>query len=354
MNISIFASIGCQNLGDELILKNEINIFEQLYKDKKVNFKVFSYDYKNPFYVKDNVKYIEYFPIGIKDKKNFFRNLRNFKNFINTVFWSDLIIIGGGGIIYDNEVQANKNPLDQWIFRNKIFRFFGKKIIFYAVGINITYTENLFKLRQIFKGAYKIFVRDNYSFEVLKNNGINAEIIDDPVFYDNSENIKFIDGKAILDTKQKNLLIKKIDSHNFNLKDLEKINFQNKNIGITFRAGYIGKSGNEKIEILMIKEIVNFLLIRNAKIFFLPHSIHNTDFRSNDLEFYNKVISGNLENKVYIAKSIKEVYDVYKEKKINLCLSMRLHSMILSQVYDIPFIAFSYSKKTDELIKKIK
>jgi hypothetical protein len=28
--------------------------------------------------------------------------------------------------------------------------------------------------------------------------------------------------------------------------------------------------------------------------------------------------------------------------------------MILSQVYEIPFIAFSYSKKTEELVKKIR
>jgi polysaccharide pyruvyl transferase WcaK-like protein len=39
---------------------------------------------------------------------------------------------------------------------------------------------------------------------------------------------------------------------------------------------------------------------------------------------------------------------------MDLCLAMRLHSMILSQVYEIPFVAFSYSKKTEELVKKIR
>ncbi len=356
MNISIFASIWCQNLWDELILKNEIKILEQMYWEKSwVNFRVFSYDYKNPFFKQDNIKYIEYFPFWIRDKRNFFRNICNFLSFIKTVVWSDLIIVWWGWIIFDNEVQSNKNPLDQFKFRNNVFRFFWKKVIFYAVGINITYTENLPKLKKIFKWVKDVFVRDSYSFDLLKKQWILSEIIDDPVFYDNISKLEIVNWKAYQKQELKNLLLKKIDSSNFNIKDLESVNFHNKKVGITFRAGYIWKSHNEKIEILIIREIINFLLIRNAKIYFLPHSIHTTDIKSNDLEFYKKIVLWTpLEEKVNIVETIEEVYDIYKQKKIDLCLSMRLHSMILSQVYDIPFIAFSYSKKTDEVLKKIK
>lgn len=355
MNISILASIWCQNLGDELILKNEIKILEQMYKGEKIKFRVFSYDYKKPLYEKENVSYIEYFPIWIKNKKNIFKNLINLSEFLKTVIWSDLIVIWWWWIIYDNEIQENNNPLNQWIFRNNFFRFFWKKVMFYAVWINITYTENLAKLKRIFKWVYKIFVRDSFSFETLERIWIKSEIIDDPVFFDNIDNPEIINWVPYQEKELKNLLLKKIDSRNFNLKDLENINFQNKNVWITFRAWYIGKSRNEKIEILMIKEIINFLLIRNAKVFFLPHSIHTNDIKSNDLEFYKKIISSVwLQDRVYLAESLNEVYEIYKSKKIDLCLSMRLHSMILSQVYDIPFVAFSYSKKTDELIKKIK
>ena len=48
-----------------------------------------------------------------------------------------------------------------------------------------------------------------------------------------------------------------------------------------------------------------------------------------------------------------EVYDFYREKKIDFCLSMRLHSMILAQVYEIPYIWVSYSLKTEEALKVI-
>ena len=40
-------------------------------------------------------------------------------------------------------------------------------------------------------------------------------------------------------------------------------------------------------------------------------------------------------------------------KKIDFALAMRLHSIILSQVYNIPFIWFSYSKKTAEILNEL-
>ncbi len=349
MNISIFASIWCQNLGDELILKNEIKLFENwtvpwLDNIWNAKFRVFSYDIKNPFFTQDNVSYLEYFPIWIKEKKNFFRNMKNFYKFLKTVIWSNYIVVWWGWIIYDNEVQLNKDPLDQWIFRNKFFRFFRKKVIFYAVWINIKQEKNLSKLNKIFAKAHRIFVRDTYSFKILQNQWIKSEIIDDPVF---SENWNFETDNSYL--------IKEIESYNFSLKDLENVPIENKKIWITFRSSFIWKSWNEKIEIFMIRELVEFLLSKNCKIFFLPHSLHSIDSKSNDLDYYKKIILWTkLENKVSIIETLEEVYNFYKEKKIDLCLAMRLHSMILSQVYEIPFVAFSYSKKTEELVKKIR
>jgi polysaccharide pyruvyl transferase WcaK-like protein len=42
---------------------------------------------------------------------------------------------------------------------------------------------------------------------------------------------------------------------------------------------------------------------------------------------------------------MSETYYNYKEKRIDFCFAMRLHSMILSQVYGIPFIGLKYSNK---------
>jgi polysaccharide pyruvyl transferase WcaK-like protein len=55
-------------------------------------------------------------------------------------------------------------------------------------------------------------------------------------------------------------------------------------------------------------------------------------------------------NKISICKNMQESYEIYTNKKIDLNLASRLHSIILSQVYEIDFIAVSYSTKTDETI----
>lgn len=48
-----------------------------------------------------------------------------------------------------------------------------------------------------------------------------------------------------------------------------------------------------------------------------------------------------------------EVYEVYTGKQIDICIAMRLHSIILSYVYGIQIIALSYSQKTDQVLKKL-
>lgn len=131
MNIAILASIGAQNLGDELIVKNEVKLLEQEFPESV--FRIFTYDVKHPFFVQENIRYLEYFPIDSRRLKNIFRNLKNLCAFISTLLWSDIVVIGGGGIIYDSEIQSVRNPLDQWVFRTKCARLFRKKLYFYAL-----------------------------------------------------------------------------------------------------------------------------------------------------------------------------------------------------------------------------
>ncbi|MCD5385084.1 polysaccharide pyruvyl transferase family protein [Candidatus Gracilibacteria bacterium] len=342
MIISIFASIGAQNLGDELILKNEIKLLEKEY-GKETKFIVFSYDYKNPFYKKSNIVYKEYFPIGIKNIKNIFRNIFNFLIFLNVVIKSDLIVVGGGGIIYDNEKQTTKNPLDSWIFRTNIFRFFRKKIEFFAVGLNIKNKINYKKIEKIFSRAYKINVRDDYSLELLYKLGIKSNKVLDPVFYDN------------INWQNNNCLLKIVNSYDFNISDLEGIDLEGKKIALAFRKGYLSnKKGKlaESFEEGKINELINYILKSGGEVILLPHSFHKNDEVANDYKFLSKFLR--VTEKVRIIKSLDDVYLKYIYKEMDLVLAMRLHSIILSQVYNIPFIGISYSIKTNEILNQIK
>lgn len=339
--ISIFAAIWSQNLWDELILKNEIKILkEEFWENTK--FFVFTYDLKDTFVNWENIFYKEYFPIWLRNKKNIFRNIKNYFSFIFTVKKSDFIVIWWGWIIYDKENQNTKNPLDLRVYRTKIFRFFRKKIYFFRLWIDIKKEENLEKLKKIFKKYYKVLVRDENSKNILEFIWVESQIRRDPVFYDD----------WIKDFK-KDFCLKKIKSQDFSVYDLKKLDydFSWKTVWIALRSGYLSKKSNisERMEEWKIREILNFLREKWAKIILLPHSFHKTDEKANDFDFLKKFVSENVD----LAENMQEVYEIYKNKKIDLCLSMRLHSMILSQVYAIPYVWVSYSLKTEEALKVI-
>jgi len=337
MIISIFASIWAQNLWDELILKNEIQILEKEYS-KETQFIVFSYDYKNPFYKKSNIKYKEYFPVWIKNPKNIFRNISNFFIFLFSVFKSDLIVIWWGWIIYDNEKQSTNNPLNQWVFRTNIFRFFKKKIEFFAVWLNIKNESNFNKVKKIFNKSYKITVRDIYSNELLSKLWINSTIVKDPVF------------NEVKELNKNKFLIKNIKSFNFSYKDLEGIELENKKVALALRKWYL--NSDKKNEENLINELIDFILEKWWEVILLPHSFHKIDSIANDYKFLSKFLR--VTEKIRIINSIDEVYSKYIYREMDLVLAMRLHSMILSQVYSIPFIGISYSTKTDQVLEQIK
>ena len=317
-------------------------------------FKVFSYDPKNPFFEKKNIEYLEYFPIWIKNPKNIFRNLYNFLIFIKTIIWSDCVVIWWGWIIYDNENQSVGNPLNQWLFRTNITRLFRKKVIFYWVWVDITSPpaplligegSSWKKVKKIFSWAYKIYVRDNSSYELLRDLWLESEVILDPVFNDN----------WAYERNRENC-IKKLNSRDFKLGDIKDIDLKNKKVWIAFRSGFLKTSpstplligeGSNIEELNLIHELIKYIVSAWWEVILLPHSFHRTDILANDYEFLKQFVR----DWVNIASSMQETYDYYVQKKLDICLAQRLHSMILSEVYNIPFVWFVYGKKTEELLK---
>ncbi len=328
MNIAIMMSVWCHNLWDELILKNEIQLLKETYWHN-TNFKIFTYDLNHIFYTNDRIQYIEYFPIWIKNPQNIVRNIKNYFLFVQTIFWANKVVIWWGWIMFDNESWNYSNPLNQWIFRTSFIKMMKKDIIFYWVSIDIKTEENLKKIKKIFSTGKEIYVRDKASFELLQDLWVKSEIILDPVFHDNGS-IGWVNYK-------KNFLIKKIDAQKFCLKDLENIDFHKKIVWFALRSSYLNN------EYQLINEIIDFILKNWWTIILLPHSFHQTDDTVNDLKFLTQFIKP----WVHITSSLDETYQIYKQKKIHFCLSMRLHSMILSQIYAIDFIGIKYAQKWD-------
>jgi polysaccharide pyruvyl transferase WcaK-like protein len=75
--------------------------------------------------------------------------------------------------------------------------------------------------------------------------------------------------------------------------------------------------------------------------------LHQSDIQANDYLFLEKFV----QKKVKIFSSLQDVYELYAKKQIDMCISMRLHSMILCQSYGIEFIAIQYANKTQIFTK---
>ena len=325
MQISIMMSVWCQNLWDELILKNEIQKLQTMYWEDTI-FNVFTYDTKDIFCNIKNTRYFEYFPISIKNPKNILRNIKNYFNFIKIIKKSDLVIFWWWWIFFDNEAWNFKNPLNQWLFRSNIINLLKKEILIYWVSLDIKDRKNDLKIKNIFSKAIKVFVRDENSFNYLKWLDIKSTIIKDPVFYDNKD---YLENQSSLKGK--------VWVSDFNIDFLKSFDLKNKTIWIAFRKWYLKDEENN------IKTILNYLISQNSKIILLPHSFHKIDFVANDFLFLNDFTA----SWVSITNNMLDTYEVYKNKKIDFCLSMRLHSMILCESYKIDYINIAYAKKSN-------
>lgn len=336
MKITILAAIWAQNLWDELILKNEIKFFQhKFWKDTK--FSVFTYDVKNPFIIWKKIKYYEYFPCDAKNVLKIFRNIKNFFTFLYVIKKSDIVVIGWGGIFFDNESDNVSHPLKQWLFRIKVCNFFKKKVCFHWVGISIKRKNNLQIIKKIFSWKrHEITVRDRYSQNLLQWLWIQSKIIADPVFWDNGNTKWALKISYCLD---------KIHPKQFHIEDIKAYNFEGKTVWLSFRSGYFWE--DDKI----MKDIITYILKKKWEVVLLPTSFHKTNIASNDFTYMNKYAQ---KHNVTITKSMWETYNYFKKKKVDIVFAMRLHSIILSQTYNIPYLAISYAKKTDEILNIIK
>lgn len=304
MIISILTATWQYNLGDELILLEEYKILKEQFSDAKFN--IFTYDKKSSF-IQDEVNYVTYFPTWIR--KKIFLNLKYLYQNILAFYKSDLIIIWWWWLIYDNEFQKSKLPILQWKFRIFLAKLFRKKVIYLAIWINIK-EKNYEKIKYLFNwNNIYVSVRDLKSKLILKNLKIESSLIYDPVF--------------LLSTKEEN-------------------KFKTKTVWISLRKGYL-KNEEENI-----KQMVLFLSRLWYKIIFLTHSFHLKDWLANDYEFL-KTFSKKY--KLWITNSLIETLSVYK--KLDFVIAMRFHSIILSIIYNIPFLWLSYSQKTEEILKTI-
>lgn len=152
---------GFKNFGDEAILSLIIDRLKQ----NKHRITVIS---SNPQYTKSKYQHI-------RSVYTF-----NFKDIIGAISKSDCLISGGGSLLQDT---TSLKSLIYYLFILLIALILRKQVIIFAQGIGpIKNFLGKFLTKNIIKHADYISVRDSKSFELLKDWGIDSELLCDPVF----------------------------------------------------------------------------------------------------------------------------------------------------------------------------
>lgn len=97
--ITFFVLSGAYNLGDELILRSEIDFFKKKFPHGKIS--VVTYDENSFFGERENITFFSFFPNNFREK--FLQNIFYFWKNAFEIATSDIVVIGGGGIFFDNE-----------------------------------------------------------------------------------------------------------------------------------------------------------------------------------------------------------------------------------------------------------
>ena len=178
VHISLLTASGKHNLGDELILAEEFRRLKSGFPE--ATFSLFTYDTSSLIFSDSNAKIVSFFPN--KFRSHPWANISYFFKNIWHISKSDLIVIGGGGLIYDTETQTNMLPANQWKFRVFLAKLFKKTILWWGVGINLKHTDPK-RVRFLFSGKRTIVtVRDINSQKILSKIGIQSQILPDVVF----------------------------------------------------------------------------------------------------------------------------------------------------------------------------
>ncbi len=267
--------------------------------------------------------------VGTKNPA-YFRN----KYFINaitpfqiifSIFKYDLVILGGGGLIFDysliDTIQiVKKSQILYWLIISYLAKLLGKQVIWLAVGVGPVTTKLAQKLIPFVVNKLDyISVRDNESYLLMKKLGVTSlEETRDIVF--GFEDASIVNIQSDMLVKEYVLVIPRLwedkESESYNLfRDIiEHLLRLGKNVVLT-ETNYIkDRTLNKKLE-------------ENFKI--NPSFKYKPLLPESDINDFLELIK----NSCYL-------------------ISMRMHPIIIASLYDIPAIAIEY--KTPKIYSVMK
>ncbi len=321
MQIAIFGSYGQGNIGDEAIADGLARIFDQAIPESEL----ILFSHLDSTLTDTHKQFKSVLPMIATGLRSLWQQLLNgtFRKTHNILKACDWIIIGGGGILHDQEVgQHGLSPLFIWWLRAVYFSFLGKRIALAAVGVGpiknkLSYTW----LKGIVKRTTIITVRDEQSQQILKSlTTKEVTVVPDPVW-----------GLFTSSTK---------------------IPGDSSTLGINIREN------NRYTQTEMAQRLFKVIKglkeqIRITHIQLIPFALHTPDDRDIMVPIVS-TLQDLTQLPVAIVTPTTPAQAFELVSKCDYFIATRFHSYIFAQSADVPCELLSYSSKTDEISKHSK
>jgi hypothetical protein len=248
---------------------------------------------------------------------------KNFKEKINIIDFIKIDKINTNDVYYscDKLILFGGETLNDY-FLDKIILFKNKHINCEIYGIGVSTNQSYISIQNKINIFDKIIFRNNKDYEYFKNRLNNyVDVAPDIVFT----------------TKYK----KPIFSRTKN------------NAGIFIATPlYYNLSVDEKDTFLKnIRGLINTLLSKSYTIYFFPMCCNGKE-KEDDYNLIVKIVktyTDTQKKKIRFFNSNTKIIKKIPEMKINFC--WRFHSVVLSIIYNIPFITFSNTPKVTNILK---
>lgn len=194
----------------------------------------------------EDVETVGYFPHALRRRP--IANILTLFATIREIWRADMVVFGGGGLIYDNEPgQSYAKLRAEWLLRVWLARLLRRPIYWCAVGVYVS-PERARALRALFAGpGIRVSVRDTASLATLASIGVAATLVPDPVhLYEPAPHAEASDGAPRL-------------------------------VGLALRSGYA------RDDATLVRGLVLGLRARGYEPVFASHSLHGSDPAADDL-----------------------------------------------------------------------
>ncbi|CCU80945.1 Polysaccharide pyruvyl transferase [Halanaerobium saccharolyticum subsp. saccharolyticum DSM 6643] len=306
MNIAIIGMSGCGNLGDDLIAFLLINKVLEKWPKAKLN--IITGKYKNEFGYPENSK-IDLLEIPKMSEGLKYLNKR--KEIIKTLKKTDIIILGGGGLLQDSHYFFT---IHKWL--KYIIETNNTNISLITASIGVGPLNNSFS-KWYLNHNLSIFnciqVRDHGSKDLLTNLNINSDVACDVV-----EGADLQEAFDFKNNKYDNILGCSIRPWP-TLKFIKMVNF--------------------------IDEIIEKEKIDKIYFFVFEHTVENIKEYKFAQKLSKELSREELEIQIYCYR--ENELDLFFDKflQVSKAIAMRYHANILWQKYNIPVLPVTYAPK---------